>query len=104
MALLLGTCFCTQAQAEEGARSAAAVGYQKGVAAPDLGAPPSSNPAVQADTPVVPIHADDPLYHSHWMWIVGGAAVAAVATTLILVYGNRNRYPSNTFGTQVIGN
>jgi hypothetical protein len=45
-----------------------------------------------------------PWYRSHWVWVAGGAAVVAAATTLILIYGSHSRYPADTMGTQTIGN
>lgn len=43
-------------------------------------------------------------YHSRWMWVAGGVAAAAVAATLVFVYGSHDKYPSNTMGTQPVGN
>jgi hypothetical protein len=38
-----------------------------------------------------------------WYWIAGGAIVAATATTLILIYGRSDQYPTPTLGTRAIG-
>ena len=54
--------------------------------------------------PIPPAPEPRPWYRSRWVWVAGGAAVAAVATTLVLVYGGHDRYPANTMGTQPVGN
>ena len=38
-----------------------------------------------------------------WYWIAGGVVVAGVATTLILLYGTRNHYPTADLGARSIG-
>jgi tetratricopeptide (TPR) repeat protein len=61
-------------------------------------------PPVAILQPTPPAPEPRSWYRSRWLWVAGGAAVAAVATTLIVVYASHDRYPNNTFGTQPIGN
>jgi hypothetical protein len=42
-------------------------------------------------------------YRSPWAWGTGGVLLAGVATTLVLVYGQRDSYPSTNMGTHPIG-
>lgn len=61
-------------------------------------------PPVAIVQPTPPAPEPRPWYRSRWVWVAGGAAVAAVATTLVLVYSSHDRYPTNTMGTQPVGN
>ena len=43
------------------------------------------------------------LLRSTWLWVGAGALVAVVGTSLILIYGRSEHFPSTGFGTQTIG-
>jgi hypothetical protein len=42
-------------------------------------------------------------YGSPWAWGAAGVVVAGVATTLVVVYGRRDNYPSTNMGSHPIG-
>jgi hypothetical protein len=64
------------------------------------------------DRPVVPVVVATPpalppperaWYRSPWAWGAAGVVVAGVATTMVLLYGQRDSYPGTNMGTQPIG-
>ena len=74
--------------------------------------PPLPPLAVSAPLPVGPVQQPAPVQaspaqrsrlRSTWLWVGAGVVVAAVGTTLLLIYGSHDRYPSTGFGTQSIG-
>jgi hypothetical protein len=76
----------------------------------DLGEKQPLPPAVvvvPAPLPVSPVEQPAParrsLLRSTWLWVGAGVMVAAVGTTLLLIYGSHDRYPNTGFGTQSIG-
>ena len=58
---------------------------------------------VQQPAPVQSSPARRSLLRSTWLWVGAGVVVAAVGTSLILIYGSHDRYPNTGFGTQGIG-
>jgi hypothetical protein len=59
---------------------------------------PSAITSVQQTTP-----AQHSMSRSTWLWIGAGTVVAVVGTSLALIYGRGDRYPSTAFGSQTIG-
>lgn len=50
------------------------------------------------------IPPEAPVARKHtWYWVAGGAVVAAMATTLIILYGRSDRYPEADLGTRKLG-
>jgi hypothetical protein len=62
-------------------------------------APVAVSPAVQRSSSPPPRK----WYRSPWVWTAAGAVAAGIATALILVYGQSDRYPSPDMGTRSIG-
>jgi tetratricopeptide (TPR) repeat protein len=74
--------------------------------------PPPPAPVVVAPKPepLPPVPAPPPVpeappaARSHiWYWIAGGAVVAAVATTLVILYARSDEYPNADLGRRTIG-
>lgn len=62
------------------------------------------SPVVVLNTLPPPGRPSPPWYRAHWAWVVGGAVVAAAATTAVLLWGTPEHYPDATLGKQAIGN
>jgi tetratricopeptide (TPR) repeat protein len=60
--------------------------------ASDTGVAMVAKPAAQGDE-------QKPLTHQTWFWVVVGAGVAAVATTIVLVAARGEKFPDASFGT-----
>lgn len=69
-----------------------------------MAAPAKSEPQVLPSTETRQPNLDTRFSRrATWYWIAGGALVAGAATCLILVYGNRQHYPTADLGRQQIG-
>ena len=69
-----------------------------------IATPVKSGPQVLSTTETRQPTSEAPSPHrATWYWIAGGALVAGAATCLILVYGNRQHYPTADLGRQQIG-
>jgi tetratricopeptide (TPR) repeat protein len=73
------------------------------------GRQPLFAPAVAVPRGGLPYEAQQPVAetgvaHNYlWYWIAGGAVVAAVATTLIIVLARSDSYPTADLGSRIIG-
>jgi tetratricopeptide (TPR) repeat protein len=66
---------------------------------PVAAAPPEPLPPAAPE----PLAAAAPPRKHTWYWVAGGAVVAAVATTLIILYARSDEYPNADLGRRTIG-
>jgi hypothetical protein len=66
-------------------------------------ATPKPEPVVLLPVQAPQAPAENPQARKHtWYWIAGGAIVAAATTTLIVLYGQSDHYPTTSLGTRTL--